>query len=322
MGILPPEVEEQAIQEERLRSAPSTPSIQNHRDRSARIASRVAIFLGLIALGATLASGFWLFRSARRLNLRMARLSQQTEQLNRRVGAVEQQSQLLAQQASQAAASAKSAAQQRDDAKQAEENSAAQAKSALQAAATAKQEANQATQKAEEYRKQHEEELQQLQKALGQIAETHRTTLGLVMTLGEKSIRFDFDKAEIKPQYRDILNRIAGILMTLKQYSIYVYGYTDDVGTKEYNQKLSARRAQAVRSSLVQAGIKPDLITAKGFGKSDPRVKGDTPQARAANRRVEIGIVDSRIVTEPVAQKGLSKSATQASSVNVQGKAE
>lgn len=233
----------------------------------------------------------------------MARLSQQMEQLNHRVGGIEQQSQQSAQQASQAAASAKAAAQQRDEAKQSEQDSAAQAQSALQAAATAQQQANQATQKAEEYRKQHEEELQQLQQALGQIAETHRTALGLVMTLGEKSIRFDFDKAEIKPQYRDILNRVAGILMTLKQYSIYVYGYTDDVGTQDYNLKLSARRAQAVRGSLISAGIKPDAITAKGFGKSDPRAKGDTPKARSANRRVEIGVVDSRILTEPLSEK-------------------
>jgi len=123
------------------------------------------------------------------------------------------------------------------------------------------------------------------------------------MTLGEKSIRFDFDKAEIKPQYRDTLNRIAGVLMTLKQYSIYVYGYTDDVGTKEYNLKLSARRAQAVRDSLIQAGIKRGVVTTKGFGKSDPRVKGETSEARSANRRVEIGVVDSRLLIEPLPQK-------------------
>ncbi len=303
MGIIPSEVEEQAIQEEKLPGPPLTPSAPKRYNKAAKTVRSAAIVLGVIVLGISLAFGFWLFRSVRRQNSRMARLGQQMEQINHRVGVVEQQSQQLAQQASQAAASAVAAAQQRDEAKQSEENSAAQAQSALQAAATAQQQANQATQKAEEYRKQHEEELQQLQQALGQIAETHRTALGLVVTLGEKSIRFDFDKAEIKPQYRDILNRIAGILMTLKQYSIYVYGYTDDVGTQDYNLKLSARRAQAVRSSLINAGIKPDAITAKGFGKSDPRVKSDTPKARSTNRRVEIGIVDSRILTEPLSKK-------------------
>jgi len=301
MGIIPSDIEEQATREEPLK-APPIPSAIEHHDTPPKTGRSAAIVLGVVALGVTIALGLWLVRSVRRLDRRMARLSQQMEQLNHRVGGAEQQSQQFAQQASQAAASAKAAAQQRDEAKQSEENSAAQAQSALQAAATAQQQANQATQKAEEYRKQHEEELQQLQQALGQIAETHRTALGLVMTLGEKSIRFDFDKAAIKPQYRDILNRIAGTLMTLKQYSIYVNGYTDDVGSQDYNLKLSARRAQAVRSSLINAGIKPDAITAKGFGKSDPRVKGDTPKARSANRRVEIGIVDSRILTEPLSE--------------------
>jgi outer membrane protein OmpA-like peptidoglycan-associated protein len=121
--------------------------------------------------------------------------------------------------------------------------------------------------------------------------------MGLVMTLDSKSVRFDFDKADVKPEYRDMLNRIAGILMTLKGYSIAVYGYTDDVGTQTYNLQLSQRRAEAVRDYLVQAGISPTIMTTKGFGKADPRVPGDSEQARAANRRVEIGIVDARLLT-------------------------
>jgi outer membrane protein OmpA-like peptidoglycan-associated protein len=270
--------------------------IEQGRDTAAKSHGKAGLVLGAIAVALVLILGGGLVWSVVRLNRQMAQLSQQTERLNRRVEGAEQQSQTFVQQASQAAANAQAAAQQRDEAKQLEADSAAQAQSALQAAATAEQQANQAEQKAEEYRKQREEELQRLQQVLGQIAETHRTTLGLVMTLGEKSIRFEFDKADIEPQYRDILNRIAGVLMTLQGYSIYVYGYTDDIGTQEYNLGLSGRRAQAVRDSLVQAGINPGLITTKGFGKSDPRVKGDSAQARAANRRVEIGIVDSRLL--------------------------
>jgi outer membrane protein OmpA-like peptidoglycan-associated protein len=303
MAIIPSDLEEQATQEERSASARSSPSAQKHHDRPSKAPSMAGLVLAVSALVLMLVLGFWVVRSARRLDRRLSQLGQQVERLNRRMGGTERQSQSLAQQAAQAAASAKAAAQQRDEAKQSEENSAAQAQSALQAAAAAQQQAAQAEQKAEEYRKQREEQLQQLQQVLGQIAETHRTAVGLVMTLGEKSIRFDFDKAEIKPQYHDVLNRIAGVLMTLKQYSIYVYGYTDDVGTKDYNLKLSGRRAEAVRDSLIQAGIKQGVITTKGFGKSDPRAKGDSPQARSANRRVEIGIVDSRILMEPVPQR-------------------
>ena len=134
-----------------------------------------------------------------------------------------------------------------------------------------------------------------MQTALSQIADTRRTAMGLIMTLGSKSIRFDFDRSDVRPENREVLSRIAGVLIALKGYSIYVYGYTDDIGTQEYNLKLSQRRAQAVRDYLVQAGLDPNIISSKGFGKSDPRVRGEGPDARAINRRVEIGIVDSRL---------------------------
>ncbi len=258
----------------------------------------LALVLGVIAIALSLVLGCVYLISLRRLEREVARLGQQTEGFSRLVVRAQEQSQRLAEQASQAAANAQAAAQQRDVAKQDQSNSEAQAQLARQQAAAEQQKADQATQQAEEYRQEREAELAQLQQALGQIAETHRTAMGLVMTLDSKSIRFDFDKANIKPEYRDILNRIAGILMTLKGYSIAVYGYTDDIGTQTYNLQLSQRRAEAVRDFLVQTGIPPTTImSTKGFGKSDPRVPGDSEQARAANRRVEIGIVDSKLIT-------------------------
>jgi outer membrane protein OmpA-like peptidoglycan-associated protein len=248
------------------------------------------ITLAVIAIALSVIVGLATLRAMRRLEHKMAQLSQQTETARQVAEQARMRSQLLALQASQAAAGAQAAAQERDQAKQEQASSEAQAEAA-------KQLADQAAQQAEEYRKQREAELAQLQQALGQIADTKRTAIGLVMTLDSKSIRFDFDKADIKPQYRDILNRIAGILMTLKGYSIAVYGYTDDVGTQAYNLKLSERRATAVRDFLVQAGISPKILSTKGFGKADPRVPGNSEKARAANRRVEIGIVDSRLLT-------------------------
>jgi len=278
-------------------NATAGPGGQGSGDSSAKGSGKLGAILGAIAVALVLVSGYFLLRSYRRLQRRVAGLSQQTEQLRREVQSAGQQSQASAQQASQAAASAQTAAQQRDQANQAQAKSAAQEQSALQQAAAAEQKASEAEQKAEEYRKQREAELARLQQALGDIAETRRNGLGLVMTLGEKSIRFDFNKSEIKPEYRDILNRIAGVLTALKGYSISVYGYTDDVGTQAYNLKLSKRRAQAVRDFLLKAGI-PKLTTTQGFGKSNPRIHGDTPQARAANRRVEIGLVDSTLILE------------------------
>src|SRR6516162_2559857 len=258
---------------------------------------KLPLALGAIAIALSLVLAFVSLRSTRRLETEVAQLNQQTEGLRQLVERAQEQSQTLAQQASQAAANAQTAAQQRDLAKQSQANSEAQAELARQQAAAQQQKANEATQQAEQYRQEREAELAQLQEALGQIAQTRLTAMGLVMTLDSKSVRFDFDKSDIKPEYRDILNRIAGILMTLKGYTINVYGYTDDVGTQTYNLQLSQRRAEAVRDFLVQAGISPTIMSSKGFGKSDPRVPGDSEQARAANRRVEIGIVDSRLLT-------------------------
>ena len=266
---------------------------------------KLPLALGAIAIALTLVLAFVSLRSARRLETEVAQLNQQTEGLRQLVERAQEQSQTLAQQASQAAANAQTAAQQRDLAKQSQANSEAQAELARQQAAAQQQKANEATQQAEQYRQEREAELAQLQEALGQIAQTRLTAMGLVMTLDSKSVRFDFDRSDIKPEYRDILNRIAGILMTLKGYTINVYGYTDDVGTQTYNLQLSQRRAEAVRDFLVQAGISPTIMSSKGFGKSDPRVPGDSEQARAANRRVEIGIVDSKLLPniQPVAPK-------------------
>lgn len=266
---------------------------------------KLALALGAIAIALSLVLAFVSLRSIRRLETKVAQLSQRTEGLGQVVERAQEQSQTLAQQASQAAANAQTAAQQRDLAKQAQENSEAQAELARQQAAAEQQKANEAIHQAEQYRQEREAELAQLQQALGQIAETRRTAMGLVMTLDSNSVRFDFDKSDIKPEYRDTLNRVAGILMTLKGYTINVYGYTDDVGSQTYNLQLSQRRAGAVRDFLVQAGISPTIMSTKGFGKSDPRVPGNNEQARAANRRVEIGIVDITILPniQPVIPK-------------------
>lgn len=266
---------------------------------------KLPLALAAIAIALSLILAFVSLRWTHRLETEVAQLSQQTQGLSQMVERAQEQSQTLAQQASQAAANAQTAAQQRDLAKQAQADSEAQADLARQQAAAEQQKANEALQQAEQYRQEREAELAQLQQAFGQIAQTRRTAMGLVMTLDSKSIRFDFDKSDIKPEYRDTLNRIAGILMTLKGYTTNVYGYTDDVGTQAYNLQLSQRRAEAVRDFLLHAGISPTILTAKGFGKSDPRVPGESEQARAANRRVEIGIVDVTILpnVQPVVPK-------------------
>jgi outer membrane protein OmpA-like peptidoglycan-associated protein len=311
MASILSEVEERAIQEKEL-AGPSNPMAQHAYEGFAQRQSRSGLFLGAaaVALVLVLASifGLWLLRSVRRLNRQVAQLNHQTGQLNRRLEGAEQLAKALDQKASQAAADAQTAALQGGQIRASLATSAAPAQSVLPTTTAAEQGANQVATKAEEYRRQREKELQSLQQSLGQIAETHRTALGLVMTLGEKSIRFDSGKWEIAPQYRGILNRIAGVLKKLNGYSFYVYGYTDDNGTKDNNLTLSARRARAVRDALVRAGIDPSVISTKGFGKSKPRVRSTNAKALAANRRVEIGMVDSS--KDPLTQPNLTKVAT------------
>ncbi len=144
-------------------------------------------------------------------------------------------------------------------------------------------------------RKQAEAEIDRLDQALGQIAETRRTALGLVMSLGSDHLKFEFDKAELRPEDRELLSRVAGILLTSRDYTISVNGHTDDVGTQEYNQKLSERRAQAVRDYLVESGLPPEIFSVEGHGKTLPLVPGTSDEARAKNRRVELGVVNTRI---------------------------
>jgi outer membrane protein OmpA-like peptidoglycan-associated protein len=171
-----------------------------------------------------------------------------------------------------------------------------EADAAIEEADAAREEAARAKAEAERVRKQAEAELNRLEEALGQVAETRRTALGLVMSLGSDYLKFEFDKAELRAEDRELLSRIAGILMTSKDYAVSVNGHTDDVGSAEYNQKLSERRAQAVRDYLVDAGLSPSIFTVTGHGKSLPVVQGTSDEARAKNRRVELGVVNTRIV--------------------------
>ena len=153
---------------------------------------------------------------------------------------------------------------------------------------------------AEAIRQRLEQELDRLQGALGQIADTRRTALGLVMTLDSDQIEFDFDKADLRPRNRELLSRIAGVLLTFEDYGLQVFGHTDDVGTVDYNLALSKRRAGAVRDYLAEAGIDPAVMSTRGLGKSSPVVQGTDPASRQRNRRVELAIVFSEGDMDPV----------------------
>jgi outer membrane protein OmpA-like peptidoglycan-associated protein len=215
----------------------------------------------------------------------IAAVSDQLERMTSRMDLLTEVVEAASARAIRAEENAVAAAEARDVAEAASEQARAEAQLSAQ-------EAKEARQEMEKVRQEREQDLQRLQEALGALVETKRTALGLVMNLGSDAIQFDFDKATLRPENRELLSRIAGVLLTAKGYSIYIYGHTDDVGTEEYNRNLSDARARTVRDYLVDAGVDPAIMSTRGYGKSSPRVSGTTTEARAMNRRVEIGIVD------------------------------
>jgi outer membrane protein OmpA-like peptidoglycan-associated protein len=102
---------------------------------------------------------------------------------------------------------------------------------------------------------------------------------------------FDFDKAELKEESFPELDRLVELLRAYPNLRVLIEGHTDDVGTDEYNDRLSQRRADAVKQYLVQNGIGARRIETKGWGRRKPLVRGTTEEARAQNRRVEIQLL-------------------------------
>jgi OOP family OmpA-OmpF porin len=99
---------------------------------------------------------------------------------------------------------------------------------------------------------------------------------------------FDFDKSVVKPEAFDYLDQIADVLKTHPQITVKVQGHTDSIGTKAYNDALSIRRAQAVKTYLMNKGVREERLSLEGFGFSKPVATNDTAEGRALNRRVEL----------------------------------
>ena len=260
--------------------------------------------------------GYLLMTRLTELSEQLNDVNQQLERAMKELEAVAEKSEAAKSRASQAEENALEAARGRVQAEATQAAAEETAEQAQEEAEKAKQETQLAQEKAHlaqeearlgreeaklareeegRLRREREEELNRLHTALNQIVETRRTALGVVMNLGNDSMQFDFDKATLRPENRELLSKVVGILLTARDYGIYVYGHTDDIGSEEYNLELSKRRAQAVRDYLVEDGITPGIITTNGFGKSKPVVSGTSAMARAKNRRVEIGIVDTVI---------------------------
>ncbi len=127
-----------------------------------------------------------------------------------------------------------------------------------------------------------------MHEALGKIANTRRTAAGMVVELANDSFYFDFDKAALRPENREVLSRIAGVLLVSQGYRLSIHGHTDDVGSDRYNLKLSQKRARSVADAFVDAGMPAARVKSEGFGENKPIVPNTSDQNRAKNRRVEI----------------------------------
>ncbi|MGE0083876.1 MAG: OmpA family protein [Desulfococcaceae bacterium] len=102
-------------------------------------------------------------------------------------------------------------------------------------------------------------------------------------------INFDFDKSVIKAPYYPTLDEVVQIMNKYSYLNVEVEGHTDSVGSDAYNQKLSERRANAVRDYLVnKGGISPSRLTTVGYGEAKPATSNATKEGRAKNRRVEL----------------------------------
>ncbi|MEW6489505.1 MAG: OmpA family protein [Thermodesulfobacteriota bacterium] len=103
----------------------------------------------------------------------------------------------------------------------------------------------------------------------------------------ELRINFDFDKADVKPEYLPQIEKVAAFLKANPDYTAVIEGHTDSQGPEEYNLRLSARRANAVAKILTDTyGISMERITAQSLGESRPIASNDTPEGRAQNRRI------------------------------------
>jgi len=107
-------------------------------------------------------------------------------------------------------------------------------------------------------------------------------------------VLFDFDKSVIKPDGKARLDDLAAKAKDLNLEVVIAIGHTDSIGSSDYNQKLSVRRANAVKAYLVSKGIEANRIYTEGKGMNQPVASNKTKEGRAKNRRVELEVVGTR----------------------------
>ena len=127
---------------------------------------------------------------------------------------------------------------------------------------------------------------EQLRQQLNSILQTRETPRGLVVNLSD--VLFATARYDLKQDTQIKLARIAGIFLAHPDLRVQVEGYTDNVGSPAYNQRLSEQRASTVQNFLIQQGLSPQNVSAIGYGMANPVADNSTAAGRQQNRRVEM----------------------------------
>ena len=125
----------------------------------------------------------------------------------------------------------------------------------------------------------------------GEINVEKRASDNALLVSMTSSTGFESGSAELKPGYTPTLDKIARVLNQYGKTTVSVIGHTDSVGSHEYNQGLSERRAQSVLDHFAGQNVNPLRLEAYGKGETTPRADNDTDAGRQLNRRVELWIL-------------------------------
>ena len=130
-------------------------------------------------------------------------------------------------------------------------------------------------------------------------AEVTRIGEGIKLVLNENAVRFDTNKSSLTSGARANLDKLVKVFNEYPDTDIVIYGYTDNKGSIELNQKLSESRANAVKNYLASKGIASSRFTTTGLGIAEPIASNDTADGRKQNRRVEFAITaNSKMVQD------------------------
>ncbi len=228
-----------------------------------------------------------------------AKRVQEAEQARKDAEAAQAEAERMKQQALAAAAEAAKAKEEAEQARQAavaeQQAALAQKQDALAQKAAAEAEADKARQAAAKADAEKADLRAQLRAQLDAVLQTKDSARGLIVNLSD--VLFNTGSYVLQPGAREKLAKISGILLAHPGLTLEIDGYTDSVGSDEFNQTLSEQRAGSVRDFLAQQGVPATSITAKGFGMAQPVASNDTPEGRQQNRRVEIVVNGDSIGT-------------------------